>query len=189
VAQPLLVVDVQKGFVNKFTEQVPRRVRRLIESGRWEPLLFTRFVNTPNSPYQRLLDWHDCEGPPETDLADEVAAHAERGRVFVKEGLTGLTAEMRDFLMERRFESITVVGIDTDMCVMKIALDLFDLGIQPIVLADCCGSTLGAYAHLAGLAILSRNIGPEQIRDAEMGNAVGRADDGAAPSAPSSAGT
>jgi nicotinamidase-related amidase len=176
VAQPLLVVDVQKGFVNKFTEQVPGRVCRLIESSDWQPLLFTRFVNSQGSPYQRLLDWHDCEGPPETDLADDVAAHARKGRVFVKEGLTGLTAEMRDYLTEGRFESITVVGIDTDMCVMKIALDLFDLGIQPIVLADCCGSTLGAYAHLAGLAILSRNIGPEQIRDAELGNAVGRAE-------------
>jgi nicotinamidase-related amidase len=175
VAHPLLVVDVQKGFVNKFTEQVPGRVCRLIDQGSWDPLLFTRFVNVPGSPYQRLLDWHDCEGPPETDLADDVAPYAQRGRVFVKKGSTGLTAEMRDYLTERKFERMTVVGIDTDMCVMKIALDLFDLGIQPIVLADCCGSTLGAYAHLAGLAILSRNIGPEQIRDAEMGNAVGRA--------------
>jgi nicotinamidase-related amidase len=175
VAQPLLVVDVQKGFVNKFTEHVPGRVCRLIEQGGWEPLLFTRFVNTPGSPYQRLLDWHDCAGPPETELADDVVSYARRGRVFVKEGLTGLTAEMRDYLTESKLERITVVGIDTDMCVMKIALDLFDLGIQPLVLADCCGSTLGAYAHLAGLAILSRNIGPEQIRDAEMGNAVGRA--------------
>jgi nicotinamidase-related amidase len=154
---------------------VPGRVCRLIDKGGWEPLLFTRFVNVAGSPYQRLLDWHGCESPPETDLADDVASHARRGRVFVKEGLTGLTAEMRDYLTARRFERITVVGIDTDMCVMKIALDLFDLGIQPLVLADCCGSTLGAYAHLAGLAILSRNIGPEQIRDAEMGNAVGRA--------------
>jgi nicotinamidase-related amidase len=187
VAQPLLVVDVQKGFVNQFTEQVPARVCRLIERGTWEPLLFTRFVNVPGSPYQRLLDWHDCERPPQTDLADDVADHAKRGRVFAKEGLTGLTAEMRDYLTEQRFEQMTVVGIDTDMCVLKIALDLFDLGIRPIVLADCCGSTLGAYAHLAGLAILSRNIGPEQIRDAELGNAVGRAEGGEAPSAPSNA--
>lgn len=174
MAEPLLVVDVQKGFVNDFTAHIPGRVLRLIESANWDPVLFTRFVNTPGSPYRRLLDWHDCEKPPHTALADEVAPFAKRGRVFVKEGLTGLPARMRDYLTKQKFERITVVGIDTDMCVLKIALDLFDLGIQPIVLADCCGSTLGAYAHLAGLAILSRNIGPEQIRDAEMGNAVGR---------------
>ena len=35
---------------------------------------------------------------------------------------------------------------------------------EPIVLVDCCASTAGLQAHLAGLAILSRNIGPHQLR-------------------------
>jgi hypothetical protein len=43
-------------------------------------------------------------------------------------------------------------------------MDIFDLGIEPIVLVDCCASTAGLQAHLAGLAILSRNIGPHQLR-------------------------
>src|SRR6266516_266133 len=50
------------------------------------------------------------------------------------------------------------------MCVLKIAMDVFDLGIEPIVLVDCCASTAGLQAHLSGLAILSRNIGPHQLR-------------------------
>lgn len=178
VPEPLLIVDVQNGLLNDFTKHVPARIVRLIEGGDWAPLLFTRFVNTEDSPYQRFLDWHGCAEPPETELVAELAPFVERGRVFTKHGRTGLPGEAHDYLRQHGFERVTVVGIDTDMCVLKSAMDIFDLGIQPIVLADCCASTLGAYAHLAGLAILSRNIGPPQLRDAEMGDAMGRAPGG-----------
>jgi nicotinamidase-related amidase len=178
VADPLLIVDVQNGFLNDFTKHIPGRIVRLIERGGWEPLLFTRFVNTDDSPYQRFLEWHGCAGPPETELAAELAPFVGRGRVFTKEGRTGLPGEARAYLREQAFDRVAVVGIDTDMCVLKSAMDIFDLGIRPVVLADCCASTLGAYAHLAGLAILSRNIGPPQLRDAETGDAMGRAPGG-----------
>ena len=49
------------------------------------------------------------------------------------------------------------------MCVLKIAMDLFDMNVEPVILVDCCASTAGLQAHLAGLAILSRNIGPHQL--------------------------
>ena len=55
------------------------------------------------------------------------------------------------------------------MCVLKIAMDLFDLGIEPIVLSDCCASTMGIASPPRRLRVLSRNIGPHQIRDAGLG--------------------
>lgn len=161
---PLLVVDVQQGFINTYTRHIPERVARLIESGAYPRVLFTRFVNTPDSPYHRLLDWHACASPPETDLAPELAAHAERGRVFDKHGLTGIPDALAAHLRENAVQQVAVAGIDTDMCVLKVALDLFDLGVEPIVLTDCCASTAGLLAHLGGLAILSRNLGPHQLR-------------------------
>jgi nicotinamidase-related amidase len=162
--EPLLVVDVQRGFINEFTQHIPARVRSLIDSGDYSPLLFTRFVNAPTSPYRRLLDWHACTAPPETELVDEVAQFANEGSVFTKPGTTGMPAELGDRLGSEGFEHIYVVGIDTDMCVLKTAMDVFDMGVEPIVLVDCCASTAGLQAHLAGLAILSRNIGPHQLR-------------------------
>jgi hypothetical protein len=48
--------------------------------------------------------------------------------------------------------------------VLKIAMDVLDLGIEPVVLVDSCASTAGLQAHLAGLAIPSRNIGLHQLR-------------------------
>jgi nicotinamidase-related amidase len=164
MSEPLLVVDVQRGFINEFTQHLPARVGRLIETAEYTPLLFTRFVNSPGSPYQRLLDWHGCSTPDETALVDELQRFAGDDRVFTKLGKAGMPDQLGDRLSRDRPSQISIVGIDTDMCVLKTAMDVFDLGIEPVVLVDCCASTAGLQAHLAGLAILSRNIGPHQLR-------------------------
>lgn len=162
--EPLLVVDVQRCFINTFTQHIPRRIRRLLDMGDYSPVLWTRFVNTPGSPYHTLLRWDDCSDGPGTELVDELAGTARPEDVYVKEGLTGVPDELARRLKQERFEQVSLVGIDTDMCVLKVAMDVFDLGIEPIVLVDCCASTGGLQSHLAGLSILSRNIGPHQLR-------------------------
>lgn len=164
MSQPLLVVDVQRGFINAFTQHIPARVKSLIKTGGYSPVLFTRFVNVTNSPYQRLLDWHACVSPPETDLVRELAPFAGEDDVFVKHGMTGMPDTLGERLGREHYSAICIAGVDTDMCVLKTTMDIFDLGIEPIVLVDCCASTAGLQAHLAGLAILSRNIGPHQLR-------------------------
>ena len=164
MSEPLLVVDVQNCFLNQFTEHIPGRIRRLIETGNFGPVLFTRFVNSPSSPYRRLLRWEACSSPPETELVSDLAALAPSGDVYAKSGLTGVPDDLARRLRDANIQRISVVGIDTDMCVLKVAMDVFDLGIEPIILVDCCASTAGLQAHLAGLAILSRNIGPHQLR-------------------------
>jgi nicotinamidase-related amidase len=164
VSEPLLVVDVQNGFINPFTQHIPDRIRRLIDTADYGPILFTRFVNSGDSPYRRLLRWDACSEPPDTELVPALASVPCPSDVYAKHGLTGVPAELADRLRQDRIQQISVAGIDTDMCVLKIAMDVFDLGIEPVILVDCCASTAGLQAHLAGLAILSRNIGPHQLR-------------------------
>jgi nicotinamidase-related amidase len=164
VPQPLLIVDVQRGFINDFTQHIPGRVRRLIETRGFAPVLYTVFVNSPGSPYQKLLNWHACAGPPETDLVDELVDLAEEQNVYPKPGLAGVPQALADRLRTDAIPRVSIVGIDTDMCVLKVAMDVFDMGIEPVILVDCCASTAGLQAHLAGLAILSRNVGPHQLR-------------------------
>lgn len=169
---PLLVVDVQTGFINDFTHHIPQRIVRLIEKNIYSPILFTRFVNLPDSPYTRLLKWNGCDQEPDTNLAADLSPYIQAECVFSKPGLCGLPEELVNYLCDHQIQQIAVAGIDTDMCVLKIAMDLFDEGIEPIVLTDCCASTAGLQAHLAGLAVLSRNIGAQRLRDAGLGEGL-----------------
>jgi len=164
----LLIVDVQRCFINPYTAHIPGRIARLVSSGDYSPLLFTRFVNVPGSPYRRFLQWNECESSADTELVPELAPFAQADRVYSKPGLAGMSDELKQRLRADGTERLTVVGIDTDMCVLKVALDAFDMGVEPILLVDCCASTAGLQAHLAGLAVLSRNLGPHQLRDAGL---------------------
>jgi len=165
---PLLVVDIQRGFLNDYTRHVPGRVLELVRAQRFDAIYFTRFENPPGGPYREFLDWHGCAVPPETELAPELERLAAPDRVFSKPGYAGLPDPLARMLRERGVERVNVVGIDTDMCVLKVVMDLFDLAIEPIVLVDCCASTAGLQAHLAGLAVLARNIGATRLRDAGL---------------------
>lgn len=165
----LIVVDVQNGFINDYTRHIPERVVALIESGAYDPIFYTRFINMPEGPYPRFVGWDACMAPPETDLVDTVARHASPETTFDKHGYAGLPDALERALLDRDIDRVTVVGIDTDMCVLKVAMDAFDLNIEPLVLTDCCASTAGLQSHLAGLAVLARNIGAMQLRDAGLG--------------------
>lgn len=68
MSEPLLIVDVQPGFINEFTHHIPQRVTRLIQRDQYAPLLFTRFINETHGPYQRFLNWHSCDREPEINI-------------------------------------------------------------------------------------------------------------------------
>lgn len=165
---PLIVVDVQQAFLNDYSRHIPSRIARLLDCQQLRPLYFTRFVNTPGSPYRQILNWHECAEPPETDIASELRAYAAEAKVFTKEGFTGLPEALGSELEAQGFAHVYLVGIDTDMCVLKTALDIFDMGIEARIFADCCASTAGLQAHLSGLSVLSRNIGATQLREAGL---------------------
>jgi nicotinamidase-related amidase len=168
MAKPLLVVDVQIGFLNSYTRHIPERIVRLIQRGDHAPVLFTRFLNSAGSPYRAFLDWQEMAGDSEIRIAPELVALAQPDLVFDKHGYAGIPDELATHVRDQRFDQVAVAGIDTDMCVLKVAMDLFDLGIRPVVLTDCCASTAGLQAHLAGLAVLARNIGADQLHDAGL---------------------
>ncbi len=52
---------------------------------------------------------------------------------------------------------------DTDICVLKTAVDAFERDLSPWVLKDACASHAGPEAHDAGLLITERFIGANQI--------------------------
>ena len=160
----LLVVDVQNGFVNEHTRHVIEPINRLIGafSERGEPVALTRFVNTPDSGYQRWIGWARFMRGPENDLYEAIDAGA--GPVFVKHGYTAFTTEFENYIRERQVERLVLCGIATDGCILKSAVDAFERGIEPVVVTDACASHGGREIHEAGLLLLGRFIGTRQLR-------------------------
>lgn len=161
----LLLIDVQNGFVSKATEHVISRIMSL-DCGRFDHVVASRFVNAEGSPYRRVMGWEKLSSPPETDLIPFVEEAVER--VFVKNVYTMANREFLDYLDCCGIDVVYLCGIDTDCCVLKTAVDLFELDRDVRVLEHYCASNGGPESHEAALRVMGRQISENCIIRGEL---------------------
>jgi nicotinamidase-related amidase len=156
----LIIIDVQRGFINPATAHVPARVEAL--QGRYDTVIATRFVNPEGSAHRRLISWtRFAPGSDDTALAFTPRADA---RIVEKHVYSCLTVEVRAMLDAAGAGEVHLCGIATDNCVLASAIALFEGGDTPVVLGDACASHAGTDYHDWGLRILRRLIGEKQVR-------------------------
>lgn len=155
----LLIVDVQNGFVNEKTKHIPMLVEKLQYS--YDLVIATRFINLPDSPFRRLIKWDHLS--PDTDEI-EFAFKPKEGVVVIDKYIYSCIDEpFLRLLKDKGIEAVDICGIDTDICVTKCAVDLFERNITPYVLKDYCATHADADVQESALIILARYIGKTQI--------------------------
>ena len=155
----LLIVDVQNGFVNEKTKHIPLLVEKLQYN--YDLVIATRFINLPNSPFRRLIKWDHLS--PDTDEI-ELAFKPKEGVVVIDKYIYSCIDEpFLRLLKDNGIEAVDICGIDTDICVTKCAVDLFERNITPYVLKDYCATHADADVQESALTILARYIGKTQI--------------------------
>lgn len=155
----LIIIDVQKGFINQWTGHVPARVRARQDD--YDHIIVTRFINPPGSPHRRFLGWpRFAPGSADTELA---FAPRDGARIMDKSTYTCAPGDFIAELKQNGVERVHLCGIATDSCVLKTAVDLFEAGLEPLVLAADCASHGGPECHEAGLLLLARFIGAERV--------------------------
>lgn len=156
----LIIVDVQNGFVNASTHNIPKAVEAAQRG--YSHVIATRFYNPPGSLYRSLIGWNRFEaGTDDVDLAFAIRDDAV---VIDKPRYSCVDGALLELLRTWNVCSVDVCGIDTDICVMKTAVDLFEAGIVPCVISELCASHGGPEMHAAALRILRRYIGAAQVR-------------------------
>lgn len=159
----LIVVDLQKGFLNSNSEHAVAKVVRLVKecSNCPMPVIFTRFLNTANSPFERFMGWTKMSTEPEISLADELVEFANT--VLEKNAYSAITDEFRRLANRQGWKTLIICGIATESCVAKTAADAFEQNFRPIVVSDACASDSSDASHQAGLTVMRRFIGKDQI--------------------------
>jgi nicotinamidase-related amidase len=114
------------------------------------------------------MDWRKLYGPPDTDLPPELKPCSEDGAIIIdKRTYSALTDEALRLIDRHGWTDVVICGIDTELCVLATALDAFDNGLTPWVVGDASASTGGQAAHDAGLLVMARGIGDQQIVTSE----------------------
>jgi nicotinamidase-related amidase len=163
----LVVIDMQNGFLGSRTHHIIPNVVRVVEEcqKRNLPIIFTRFHNEPDSPYERLIGWTRLRYSPEIDLTPELEPFANS--IIDKNVYSAFTPEFEELLTDEGCTKIILCGVATDSCVLKTAADAFERGLTPIIVEDACSSHGGEDVHKAGLLLLGRFIGKSQIMNTE----------------------
>lgn len=162
----LIVIDMQNGFVNHHSRHVVPVVGGLVE--RWtaagRPVVFTRYVNYADSPFERFFDWTRLQRSPETDIVPELVEHAASAyAVLDKPAYSLYTEQAATLIAQAGWTDLVFCGIATESCVLKSAADAFERGHAPWIITDASASDAGPSVHDAGLLVARRLIGRRQL--------------------------
>ena len=149
----LLIIDVQECFTQSTSKEFIIAIEALQTD--YSDVFISRFFNYKGSGFIKHLDWQSCfKDSREFQLAFTPDSKA---MVFDKNTYSSFHEKMSDF------DEIHICGLETDACILKTALDLFEHNIRPVVLSELCCSNGGNNLHQAALKILQRNIGKAQV--------------------------
>jgi nicotinamidase-related amidase len=161
----LVVVDMQNGFLNERSRHVIPAVVDLV--AKWQSLngatVFTRYFNYPGSPYERLIHWSKMQQPPETDITTELSPYVSN--TIDKTIYSLFNDEGAEYIRQGGWQDLVFCAVATDGCVLKSATDAFERGLTPWVVRNACASDAGEAIHEAGLKLLARFIGRDQVVD------------------------
>lgn len=158
----LIVIDVQKFFLNAKTLVIVRKIQDYLKknSSDYKQVYFTVFKNDPTAPLWKISQWKDCVVPPDTEVCDEIKQFTSPKNLFYKNILSAAKVHaIKEELRQNKISEVDLCGFDTDCCILATAYDLFDQGIKPLVLENLTWSTSKEKLHGPALKILLRNIG------------------------------
>ena len=107
----------------------------MLKNVQFDQIVATKFVNYKNSIYERFLNYTKLSQKQEQELALKLPADS---LIFEKTSYEMLEKDF-DVAFDKDDE-VYICGTDYDACVLAIAFQLFDNGIQPHILLNCVGS-------------------------------------------------
>ena len=155
----LLVLDLQKSFINDNTKDLPKKIEQLIKLGQYDHVVFTRFINSENSIWYQRLNYRGCLSEEDK----EIIINTENYTVMDKKIYTAFNNQLIHYIMNNHIDKIYLCGLETECCVLKTALDLFENEYEVYVLEKYCACTHGKERHDNAIKILSTTIGRNSI--------------------------
>ena len=115
----------------------------------------------PKTEAQRRRVPHNIKGSIQTELMPELGP--ERGDYIIDNKKTFSSFQGTDLEHLLRIvlgvDTVVLMGINTNTCVLCAAFESFNLGYKTVVISDCVASMYGQDLHLLGLENIGRCLG------------------------------
>ena len=155
----LLVIDLQKSFINPNTEFLISKIDSLVNSGSYDLVVFTKFINDSDSMWVKKLNYKGC-----ISLEDRKIMIDTKDNIVLEKSLyTAYSNNLINLINLFKIDEVHLCGIDTECCVLKTAFDLFENGYDIKVLSGYSACTHGEESNKNALDIIARNIGKSNV--------------------------
>lgn len=155
----LLIIDLQESFINESTKLLPQKIEKLLISNKFDYIVFTKFINDDNSNFYRILNYKGCM----TEKDRNIVIDTKNCKIIEKRVYTAYNDELKSYIDSNNIKTIYLCGIDTDACVLKTALDLFENNLDVKVIEDCSMSHSGIEYHNSAINMLRKLIGNQNV--------------------------
>lgn len=159
----IIVVDMQKGFINENNKHLVDRINTYLKSNKFDNIFFTQCINNDvlGGPYIRILNWYGMTNIDEQKIAINIPKQTK----IITKDCYGISQKDIDLFRSLNINEIEICGTDIDACVLAIGFNLFDSNIKPIFIKDLCGTSskdenMTKYAF----SIIERQFGKGCIR-------------------------
>ncbi len=158
----LIIIDLERGFVTKYTRQIPSRIKSFIDKkgANYDLILFTQYKNHSTSNFVKNLGYKGFMSKEEYGIVEELEGFVNKNNLFTKDTYSSfVNNKLPHTLKRKKIVEVHLAGIDTENCVLTFARDAFDRGYRVVVLKGLCGSHSDPVLHKAALKIIRNNIG------------------------------
>lgn len=147
----LLVVDMQNAYTKDgpwtcpHMDRAANRIIRLINSGRFGQIIFTRF-DAPQNPVGRWKDYNEInreinEDVFMNDLIPQLQPYTKKYPLYSKSAYSSMTVpEIQTAVQDciKRGGSLVLTGVVSECCVLATAFQAIDMGCPVIYIKDAC---------------------------------------------------
>lgn len=155
----LLVIDLQKSFINNNTSEIPLKVEKLIKNNNFDYVAFTKFVNFDTCNFNTVLNYKGCMSEEDRRIVVDTG----NNKIFSKSVYTALNDELINYIKDNNIDIIYLCGIDTDACVLKTAIDLFENNYNFRIIENCSMSHSGKEYHEFAIKMLKKLVGVSNV--------------------------
>lgn len=156
----LVLIDVQNGFISDYTSRCLPQIHKAATDKRFPVTIATRFYNPKGSPFRSFIQWERLSDEADTALDQVVEKHAN---VIIDKPTYGAGQQIAEQLRRHGLTQALFMGIDTDVCVLQNAAQLFDMGYRTFVDLSGCATNGGPEADAAAVRLMQRTVGGNQV--------------------------
>lgn len=158
----LIIIDMQKGFINKNTEHLVTKIADFVKKRSFDLVIGTRYINNDYTACHIYEGWDDCwEGSKSAELIPEIESLCNE--VVDKHEYSCWGSPLKYLLKKYSIEKLVFCGVNTGCCVLASVFDAYDELWDVTVMGDLCGSTSGISSHKAGIQILRECITESRV--------------------------